>query len=253
MSIEAWVAVLHAEIPDVSKKAVLMGLANHAGPDGRHAYPSVLRLSVYTGLAERSVTRILASLVEEKQEGEDGLVFITREGGGRGHPTEYALNMKRLAQMRDPRLKTLDVAVSPRKERVTQSQGSDPQPLESDAERVTLTPERVTLTTGNPDTESPEPYLTSHKPGVVRDIFPNDQTPWCQALTILKHQLNRGDYATWVEPTVLVRAENGKVVIGGANEYGVQWLREHVSINVADALEKVLGRKVSVEFIVHVP
>jgi chromosomal replication initiation ATPase DnaA len=56
-----------------------------------------------------------------------------------------------------------------------------------------------------------------------------------------------------VEPTVLVRAENGKVVIGGANEYGVQWLREHVSINVADALEKVLGKKVAVEFVVQPP
>ena len=36
-------------------KFVLVGLANHAGPDGTGAFPSVATLVRYTGLAERTV------------------------------------------------------------------------------------------------------------------------------------------------------------------------------------------------------
>lgn len=61
MSIEAisW-ALNRAPIPtgrrDASTLAsVLIGLANHADPDGRNAFPSVARLVRYTRLAERTV------------------------------------------------------------------------------------------------------------------------------------------------------------------------------------------------------
>ncbi|WP_203612712.1 hypothetical protein [Amycolatopsis sp. SID8362] len=61
MSIEAisW-ALNAAEIPrkrrDASSLAiVLAGLANHAGPDGCNAFPSIGTLTRYTRLSERSV------------------------------------------------------------------------------------------------------------------------------------------------------------------------------------------------------
>jgi chromosomal replication initiation ATPase DnaA len=79
----------------------------------------------------------------------------------------------------------------------------------------------------------------------------NDQTPWVQALAILRNTLDRSAYSTWVENTVLLSSKNGTVTIGGMNALGVEWLREHVSINVAEALEKVLGRRVKVRFVVH--
>ena len=55
--------------PSSACKFVLVGLANHAGPDGTGAFPSVATLVRYTGLSERTV--------------------CTRLGptGGRGHLT----------------------------------------------------------------------------------------------------------------------------------------------------------------------
>ncbi|SDC73523.1 helix-turn-helix domain-containing protein [Actinokineospora iranica] len=72
MSIEAinWVLTA-APIPrdrrDASSLAVvLVGLANHADPDGRNAFPSLARLSRYTRLSERSVRYALRTLEDLK-------------------------------------------------------------------------------------------------------------------------------------------------------------------------------------------
>ena len=43
---------------------VLVGLANHAGPDGRNAFPSITTLTRYTRLARRSVQHALQTLEE---------------------------------------------------------------------------------------------------------------------------------------------------------------------------------------------
>jgi hypothetical protein len=70
VSIEAinW-ALNDAPIPrdrrDASSLAiVLVGLANHADPDGRNAFPSLSRLTGYTRLSERSVRYALRALEE---------------------------------------------------------------------------------------------------------------------------------------------------------------------------------------------
>jgi hypothetical protein len=70
MSIEAinW-ALNHAPIPNDRKDAstlaiTLIALANHAGPDGRDAFPSVDRMMNYTRLSRRTVQRSLRSLEE---------------------------------------------------------------------------------------------------------------------------------------------------------------------------------------------
>jgi hypothetical protein len=72
MSIEAinW-ALNKAPIPTDRKDAsslasVLIGLANHADPDGRNAFPSVDRLTRYTRLSERTVRTSLDRLEELK-------------------------------------------------------------------------------------------------------------------------------------------------------------------------------------------
>jgi hypothetical protein len=48
--------------PSSACKFVLVGLANHAGPDGTGAFPSVATLVRYTGLSERNVRRCLDRL-----------------------------------------------------------------------------------------------------------------------------------------------------------------------------------------------
>jgi len=51
--------------PSSACKFVLVGLANHAGPDGTGAFPSVATLVRYTGLAERTVRTCLDRLAAE--------------------------------------------------------------------------------------------------------------------------------------------------------------------------------------------
>jgi Helix-turn-helix domain len=51
--------------PSSASKFVLVGLANHAGPDGTGAFPSVATLVRYTGLSERTVRTCLDRLQAE--------------------------------------------------------------------------------------------------------------------------------------------------------------------------------------------
>src|SRR6266480_3226372 len=51
--------------PSSACKFVLVGLANHAGPDGTAAFPSVATLVRYTGLSERTVRACLGPLAAE--------------------------------------------------------------------------------------------------------------------------------------------------------------------------------------------
>ena len=51
--------------PSSACKFVLVGLANHAGPDGAGAFPSVATLVRYTGLSERTVRTCLDRLEAE--------------------------------------------------------------------------------------------------------------------------------------------------------------------------------------------
>jgi hypothetical protein len=51
--------------PSSACKFVLVGLANHAGPDGTGAFPSVATLVRYTGLSERTVRNCLDRLEAE--------------------------------------------------------------------------------------------------------------------------------------------------------------------------------------------
>jgi pyocin large subunit-like protein len=48
--------------PSSACKFVLVGVANHAGPDGSGAFPSVATLVRYTGLSERTVRTCLDRL-----------------------------------------------------------------------------------------------------------------------------------------------------------------------------------------------
>ena len=51
--------------PSTACKFVLVGLANHAGPDGTGAFPLVATLVRYTGLSERTVRTCMDRLAAE--------------------------------------------------------------------------------------------------------------------------------------------------------------------------------------------
>lgn len=52
--------------PNPACASVLIGLANHAGPDGRNAFPGVPTLMRYTRLSERTVRTAIDRLAEDK-------------------------------------------------------------------------------------------------------------------------------------------------------------------------------------------
>ena len=100
MAVEVISVVLQAKVDDTSKKFVLLGLANHGGPDGRNCFPSVFRLMIYTGRGESTVREKLKDLRNE------GLIHIEKRST-RYKPTEYRIDVDRIRELRDPRLDQL--------------------------------------------------------------------------------------------------------------------------------------------------
>ena len=113
MSLEVYVAVLEADIDDPSLKSVLLGMANHAGPDGSHCFPSVRRLQAYTGLGESTIRRKLSTARDRN------LIKIVRKASAQ-KPTEYWVNLTLLRSLKHPTLVEMDA------EREWQYENADP-------------------------------------------------------------------------------------------------------------------------------
>lgn len=86
MSVQATTWVWNQSKSTEGARLVLLALADHAHPDGTHAYPSVGSLARMTRLSVRAVQYALRELQEL------GEIEITRPGGGRGRTTEYRLS-----------------------------------------------------------------------------------------------------------------------------------------------------------------
>lgn len=84
MSIEAIQWALSLEHKNPTHKAVLIGLANHADPDGKNCHPSIPRLETYTGLHRASIIRAIQQMEEL------GILGAHHE---RGKRTRYELNL----------------------------------------------------------------------------------------------------------------------------------------------------------------
>lgn len=96
MSIEAvaW-ALNDAPTTSTTDTLVLVGLANHADPDGRHAFPSVDRLASYARLTRRGVQLALRRLEGERIiEPGDQRVAAAYIGRGDRRPTVYDLSLE---------------------------------------------------------------------------------------------------------------------------------------------------------------
>jgi helix-turn-helix protein len=80
--------------PSSACKFVLVGLANHAGPDGTGAFPSVATLIRYTGLSERTVRTCLHRL---EAGGLSGAAIRTLSRSGSSAPTVRRLAREAVA------------------------------------------------------------------------------------------------------------------------------------------------------------
>jgi hypothetical protein len=140
MSVKMMAAVWELDLPR-TRKLVLLAVADHASDDG-FAYPSVARLAWKCGYSERSIQRELREL--EKAE----LLFVVREGGGRGKATTYCVQPEKGDKLAP-----------------FQPKSSRPKTVTSEDETVTSEDETVTPTTGNGDKAmAPQPSVTVGEP-----------------------------------------------------------------------------------------
>jgi hypothetical protein len=82
MAVEATTWALRVPVGGTAK-VVLLGVANHAHPDGSEAYPSIKRLAEYACCDDRTVTRALRKLESEG--------WILRDGKGPRGQNKYRL------------------------------------------------------------------------------------------------------------------------------------------------------------------
>ena len=71
-----------------NRKFILLELADHADPDGRHVFPSQEFIARRTGYSVRQIRRILHEL-----EGLGLIEPVAYRKGGRGMATEYDLHL----------------------------------------------------------------------------------------------------------------------------------------------------------------
>ena len=87
MSIKAMTWVWEHYAGNSTKKLLMLSIADHAGDDGRNAYPSEHRLALRTNLSVRHVRR----LVHELEKSGD---LVVEWGGGRKHTNIYNLTFR---------------------------------------------------------------------------------------------------------------------------------------------------------------
>lgn len=120
--------------PDPIDTAILVCLASFASDEGQQCFPSVARIARMTRVCERTVIRAIAQLET------DGWLTV-RRGCGRGHRSQYTINVEELK----------------RRQRVT---------LLADA----ATAERVTLRTVKGDFDDNPPAPPNRKKGQERSV-----------------------------------------------------------------------------------
>ncbi len=189
MSLEVYVAVLEADLGDPVLKNVLLGMANHAGPDGSHCYPSVRRLLAYTNLSDSTV-RTKIKLARER-----GLLELVREAG-RHRPNEYRMNLHYLIEIKHPIIRELDGEAPIYGGNQTSSSHRSNQVKTSSSQSETSESHNPDLQEpqSRPPRAGPEPSIEpSIEPSVNRGRFSkNDKTPLAQVKASLMRDLFGG-------------------------------------------------------------
>jgi len=74
------------------------------------------------------------------------------------------------------------------------------------------------------------------------------ETLWKLALDILKREINRTSFETWLKPTQLLSLENNRAVIFVPNEFAKEWLEARYYNLIQSTLEKILKEEVHIIF-----
>lgn len=222
MAIEVLVLALNAKVGNSIKKAVLIGLANHAHPDGTKCFPSVRRLAAYAECGESTVRAKLRELRSES------VIEIVKEATHH-HPTEYKVNLHKLSTMEH------EVITSLRRDRaVPPYMGvSDLQQLEaSESEDLQQTKSDLQQTNGRPLGARGKPLKETLKD----PSFNYEQSNFVQAKAIVLRNMTNNrpladlaakNYYRYYDPTWgFTMNGKGYVVCEGEDpEAQVEWLK----------------------------
>ena len=74
---------------------------------------------------------------------------------------------------------------------------------------------------------------------------------WEKALESLKGSISQQTYQTWFVPIKLVDADENTVVLGAPNRFFKSWIEERYLEIISRAIEKVSGKKYSIEFVIN--
>jgi chromosomal replication initiator protein len=73
---------------------------------------------------------------------------------------------------------------------------------------------------------------------------------WSQCLKKIESELNRQSFETWIKPTRLVSLENGEATVAVPNRLFREWIEENYSEIISSSISSVMGRRLSVKFVV---
>lgn len=271
MSVEVIAAVLNHSPTAGNAKVILLGLANHAHPDGSNARPSVPRLARYARVDPRTVQRNLRELQA------DG--HIERTGIGPHGESVYRVCMERLTQlgMDLPEGGNLPGAadrhppapVSPEGGDTSAAPGNLPPGDASVAQGVTpVSPEPSIEPSGTATPQPPQagelalvgtppPKKPTSKRQRDLDRFERDQAAWlianlrpptdadrdtfAAAIPKLRAALDAESFGNWLAPLMLAGRLRNDIALGAPAEIA-DWIRERFG----DALEAAFGQRVRI-------
>lgn len=76
---------------------------------------------------------------------------------------------------------------------------------------------------------------------------------WQATLGQLELQLNRATFDTWLKGSEVLAYEDGEFVIRVRHAYAKDWLEKHLNDQIIKTLGGILGRSVTVNYVVHLP
>ncbi len=76
---------------------------------------------------------------------------------------------------------------------------------------------------------------------------------WQATLGQLELQLNRATFDTWLKGSEVLAYEDGEFVIRVRHAYAKDWLEQHLNHQIIETLGRILGRAVTVNYVVHLP
>ena len=67
---------------------------------------------------------------------------------------------------------------------------------------------------------------------------------WKECLRLLSAKLKKESFSTWLKPTVGLELETENLVIGVPNQFVADWIQEHYSDEICQALFDLTGQRV---------